>query len=361
MNPKIGFVGLGRMGTNMVLHLLEQGVDVVAYNRTWEATKELKSMLPKKPSKDLGEFTGVKDIKALVKALPAQKIIWLMIAAGKPVDDVVEELEKAGLKKDDIVIDGGNSHYRDSVRREKSLNKKGVHYIDCGTSGGLTGARGGACLMLGGEEFVIEELAWLWDSLAAPAGGCDDGDCEDCAQDYSKEKGENSDCCGGKGDCCSGGLASPNPSVDGGGGWLRVGSSGAGHYVKMVHNGVEYGMNQALGEGFEVLSKAPYTFNLSQIADLWNHGSIVRGYLVSLLVQAFGEDPKLSKLTGKVGGGESGEWAYQEARDRIVMTPVLKESLYARKDSHKHPGFVSKVVSALRRGYGGHTEAKASE
>lgn len=285
MTHQLGFIGLGRMGSNMVLHLREQGIEVVSYNRT--------------PTKE----ASVSTVDDLVQKLSSPRVIFLMVSAAA-VDDVIGKLT---LTMGDIVIDGGNCYYKDSVRRAGELQSKGIHFIDCGVSGGLEGARHGACLMIGGEKDVVKHLDWLWDAM---------------------------------------------------GSWDYFGPSGAGHFVKMVHNGVEYGMNQALGEGFEILSKGPYDLDFAKIAHNWSHGSVVRGWLVELLAKAFDTDPKLDEYSGKVGGGETGRWTLDTAKELGVDAEVLEEALEAREKSQKNPTFAGKVVSALRAGYGGHKEPK---
>lgn len=294
MRHQIGFVGLGKMGRNMVLRLRSLGVDVVAYNRT--------------PLADVSVAT-VPAIDELVRALSAPRVIWLMIPNGKPIDEVIEQVMNAGVSSGDTIIDGGNTFYKDTVRRSAALGDKGIHFIDCGTSGGLDGALTGACLMLGGEEAVVSGLSWLWDALAVP------------------------------------------------GGWSHMGPSGAGHFVKMVHNGVEYGMNEALGEGFDILANGPYHLDLVKIAKTWNRGSIVRSYLVELLERALEDDPRLEGFTGKVGGGQTGTWTANAARELGIDASVINDALRAREKSRTKPTFGSKVVSALRRQYGGHEEA----
>jgi 6-phosphogluconate dehydrogenase len=302
MTHQIGFIGLGKMGKNMVLHLLEQGIEVVAYNRTREKTDELKQEVP--------QVTIAYTIQDLVSQLPAPRIVWLMVPNGQPVDDVLHQLISFGIQKGDIVIDGGNTYYKDTVRRAKELAAKGITYLDCGTSGGLTGARNGACLMVGGEPEAVKTLDWLWKAAAVKDG------------------------------------------------FGYFGPSGAGHFVKMVHNGVEYGMNQAIGEGFEILSKGPYTLDFSKVAHTWSHGSVVRSWLVELLAEAFDTDPKLDEYTGKVGGGETGKWTLEAAREFGVDAAVMNDAAKARETSMTKPTFSGKVVSALRAGYGGHKEPK---
>lgn len=291
MSHQLGFIGLGRMGKNMVARLREQGIDVVAYNRT-----------------PVPEAT-VGSINELIAKLSAPRVIFLMVSASA-VDEVIPSL---ALQPGDTIIDGGNCYYKDTIRRAKDLETKGVHYIDCGTSGGLEGARNGACLMLGGEEDVVQDLTWLWNALASLA-----------------PEAERS--------------------------WEYFGPAGAGHFVKMVHNGVEYGMNQAIGEGFEILSKGPYPLDFARVAHNWSHGSVVRGWLVELLAQAFESDPKLAGFEGKVGGGQTGKWTVDTAKELGVEAIVLEDALIAREKSQTKPTFAGKVVSALRAGYGGHKE-----
>lgn len=302
MSHTVGFVGLGRMGRNMVLRLGEQGVGVVAFNRTTDKTLEL--------AREASHVTAAVTPKELVSHLSPPRIVWMMVPNGQPIDEVIAALLEGGLTSGDYLIDGGNTYYKDSVRRHKELSAKGIHYIDCGTSGGLEGARTGACLMLGGEKSDIDALFWLWEALATK------------------------------------------------GGWAHFGPAGAGHFVKMVHNGVEYGMNQALGEGFEILSKGPYELDYAKVARTWNHGSVVRSWLVELLGAAFEKDPKLDSYTGKVGGGETGKWTMEAAHEFNVDAAVIAASAEARIKSVKNPTFSGKVVSALRAGYGGHTEPK---
>lgn len=330
MLKTIGFIGLGRMGKEMVLHLLEEGWKVVAFNRSREKTEELKKEFQKlqslkPPSFRWGELVDVYSLEELISALVSPRIIWLMVEAGQAVDEVIfgknyllgmhVHGEKgilglaSHLEKGDILIDGGNSFYKDSQRRFEELEKRGIHFLDVGTSGGLEGAREGACLMIGGEKEVYQKLEPLFQALAGEKGG-----------------------------------------------YAYFGVSGAGHFVKMVHNGVEYGMLQAIGEGFEILSKSKYHFDLYQIASNWNKGSVVRGWLMELLEKALKKDASLSRFSGTVGGGTTGEWTVQTAKELKVEVPVLKKSLEARKKSKKKPNFAGKVISALRYEFGGHKE-----
>lgn len=305
MSQKIGFVGLGKMGKNMVLHLLDGGIDVVAYNRTREAAEAFVREQPHWGA----HLTPAFPIKEFVTKLSPPRIVWIMVSAGEPVDAVIRELLQEGLRSGDTIIDGGNSNYHDSVRRARELKSKSIQFIDCGTSGGLDGARNGACLMLGGDEPAVKNLAWLWTSLAIRDG------------------------------------------------WAYMGPSGAGHFVKMIHNGIEYGIDEAIAEGFEILAKSPYKLDLKKIADTYAHGSIIRGYLIDTLAAVLGKDATLSGFTGRVGGGETGTWALAVARELGVEAKVLEKAVQARVVSRANPTFASKVVSALRAAYGGHKEA----
>ncbi|MCL4339232.1 decarboxylating 6-phosphogluconate dehydrogenase [Patescibacteria group bacterium] len=309
---KLGFIGLGRMGHAMVLHLLEQGVDVVVFNRTAgkidALSQEAESVKHKAESS--GKLITAYTIDEMIKWLDKPRIIWLMVPQGKPVDEMMEKLLSAGIGKEDILIDGGNSFYKDSIRRYQQLKEKGVHFLDIGTSGGLEGARNGACVMVGGDKKIYEKVRPVLEKVAIHDGA------------------------------------------------TYMGPSGAGHFVKMVHNGVEYGMLESLGEGFEILFNGPYQLNFEEIAKNWSHGSVVRGWLVELLERAFAADPKLEKIEGVIGGGTTGGWTIEIAKELNVSAPVIADSLEVRKKSLSKPTFSGKVVAALRREFGGHEVKK---
>ncbi len=235
-----------------------------------------------------------------------------MVPHGTPVDEMIEKLLEAGVTKGDIIIDGGNSFYKDSVRRYELLKEKGINYLDIGTSGGLEGARNGACMMVGGDAKIYKKVEPIL-KLAAMGNGV-----------------------------------------------AYFGQAGAGHFVKMVHNGVEYGMLQAIGEGFELLEKGPYKLDLHKVAYNWIHGSVVRGWLMELLERALKADPDLSNIEGVVGGGSTGEWTVATAKELGVETPVIENSLEARIKSLEKPTFSGKVVATLRNQFGGH-EVKRRE
>lgn len=297
---KIGFIGLGRMGFNMALNLKGHKVGVVAYNRNPEPLKEIKKK----------KVEVAFSIEEIMKKLPKQKIIWIMVTAGKPVDDVIEEILPY-LNKNDIVIDGGNSFYKDSVRRYNYLKNKKIDFLDIGTSGGLSGARNGACLTIGGDEKIFRKIEPVCKAISVKDG------------------------------------------------YAYVGPSGAGHFVKMVHNGIEYSLLQAYGEGFELLFKCPYkNLDFEKISKTWKNGSIIRSYLVELAETAFKKDSKLNKIEGVVGGGETGQWAVETALEFGVDVGTIKLALEERKKSQSNPRFAGKVVAALRNEFGGHQIVK---
>lgn len=290
-----GVVGLGRMGGGMVRNLLRSGIRPVAYDRNPEAMREFEAE----------GVVVVQDVADLPARLDRPRVIWMMVPAGEAVDQVIAAL-RPGLEKGDVLIDGGNSHYRDSMRRAAALEAEGAHYLDCGSSGGMEGALNGMCLMVGGNTEAFTLARPLLEAISQP-----------------------------------GGLA-------------HVGPSGAGHYVKMVHNAIEYGMLQAIGEGFELIEAAPFDLDKVQIANLWNHGSVIRSWLIELAARAFAKDPHLEGLHGHVGGGSTGSWAVREAWERGVPFTTIATAFSARLRSRQEDSFAAKVVSALRWEFGGH-------
>lgn len=292
---KLGFIGLGKMGFNMVQRLINHGHEVVVWNNTPEPINEL-------AEKGAVAADSVED---LVNKLPDKKIVWLMVPAGKPVDENIAELSKY-LKKDDIIIDGGNSYWKDSQSRNNKISEKEIHYLDCGTSGGVWGLQNGYCLMYGGNEEAAKYAEPIFKSLAP----------------------EN--------------------------GYVYCGQSGTGHLVKMVHNGIEYGMMQAYAEGFEILEKTPFNINITKVADAWQYGSVVRSWLLELAVNAFKEDPKLEKIKDYVSDSGEGRWTVQTAIDFDVPAHVITTSLYNRFQSRQEESFAMKVLASLRNQFGGH-------
>jgi 6-phosphogluconate dehydrogenase len=292
---KIGFIGLGKMGFNMVQRLLNDGHEMVVWNRTAATVAEIAKK---------GAIASA-SVKELTEKLPGRKVVWLMVPAGKPVDDNLDLLLTL-LNKEDIIIDGGNSYWRDTQVRAQRAESHGVHYLDCGTSGGVWGLQNGYCLMYGGNREAAEYAAPLFKSLAPEHGS------------------------------------------------VYCGASGTGHMVKMVHNGIEYGMMQAYAEGFEILEKAPYDLDLAKIADAWQYGSVVRSWLLELAVAALKKDPKLEQLKGYVQDSGEGRWTVQTAIDFNVPAHVITASLFTRFQSRQEESYAMKMLAALRNQFGGH-------
>lgn len=299
---RIGMIGLGRMGANLARRLLQQHHEVVVHNRTPEKIRELSS------EGAISAFT----LEDLVSRLASPRIVWLMVPAGNPVEEMLRNLS-GKLSQGDILVDGGNSHYRDSMRHYEQLKSKGIHFLDAGTSGGVWGLQEGYCLMVGGEKDVFHTAEPVFQALAPPDG------------------------------------------------YAYMGPPGAGHFVKMIHNGIEYGMLQAYGEGFEVLAGSSYSLDLPRIAKLWNQGSVVRSWLLELAARAFEKDPKLSKISGYVEDSGEGKWTIQEAMEKNIPVPVITLSLLERFRSRQADSFSAKVIAALRNEFGGHpvTSAKS--
>jgi 6-phosphogluconate dehydrogenase len=293
---RVAMIGLGKMGGNMTARLLKKGHEVVAFDRSAEAVKHAASLGAKSAS----------DLKAVVAALQSPRVVWIMVPAGAPVDETIETLVPM-LAKGDVIIDGGNSRYTDSLRRAKSLESRGIDFVDAGTSGGVWGLENGYCLMVGGSDRAISICEPLFTALSEP------------------------------------------------GGYAHVGPPGAGHYVKMVHNGIEYGLLQAYAEGYEILHASKnFRLDLAQIAALWNHGSVVRSWLNELAEIAFKKDNDLTTLKGWIADSGEGRWTVQEATDLDVPAPVIALSLIMRLRSRQEDSFGGKVIAALRNEFGGH-------
>ena len=314
---QIGVIGLGRMGANIALRLMRHGHDVVAYDRDPAAGEAL--------ARD-GATAG-RDIDDLVTRLDPPRTVWVMLPAGEATESAIAELG-ALLEPGDAVIDGGNTFWRDDLRRAKELKARGIHHLDVGTSGGLLGRERGYCLMIGGEAAVVERLAPIFAALS-PGGG----------------------------------VAPPTASQ----GWLHVGPNGAGHFVKMVHNGIEYALMQAFAEGFQILQETDsaalpaeerFSLDIAGIAELWRHGSIVSSLLLDVIAEALHDDARLADLSGVVGDTGEGRWTIETAIERGIPTMALATALNARFRSRRQPNFADKLISAMRRGFGGHSEAK---
>lgn len=300
MIMQIGLVGLGKMGFNLAMNFKTQGHMVVA--------QDVDATLVASAAKE--GIRAVSTLPDLCAAFEDKKWIWLMVPAGIVVDQVIAELLPL-LSKGDIIIDGGNSFYKDSVRRYEMLKQHGIGFLDCGTSGGTSGARNGACTMIGGDAAVYTQVASLFKDISIP-GGC-----------------------------------------------LYVGPAGSGHFIKMVHNGIEYGMMQSIAEGFEVMANSEYDIQYEKVAKLFNHGSVIRGWLMELTENAFRKDARLDAIKGVMHSSGEGKWTLQTALDMGVPTPVIALSVMMRYRSQMENTFSGKVVAALRNEFGGHPVEKA--
>ncbi|MED3936117.1 phosphogluconate dehydrogenase (NAD(+)-dependent, decarboxylating) [Priestia megaterium] len=293
---KIGLIGLGKMGYNLSLNLMDNRHEVVAYDVNKEAVEKLANE----------GATGAFTVEELVNELPpSPKVVWIMVPAGEVTENVITELKEL-LSEGDIIIDGGNSNYKESVRRAQDLQEKGIYFFDVGTSGGMEGARNGACTMIGGDAEVFRTIEPVFNDICV----------------------EN--------------------------GFMYAGKSGSGHFLKMVHNGVEYGMMQSIAEGFEVLEKSQFDFDYEAVARVWNNGSVVRSWLMELTENAFSKDPKLDSIKGVMQSSGEGKWTVETALDLQTATPVIALSLMMRYRSLEEDTFTGKVVAALRNEFGGH-------
>lgn len=293
---QLALIGLGKMGYNLALNLRNHGHQVVAHDRSTDLTAKIAAETGIAAAHSLAE---------LCASTAPRRVVWLMVPSGHIVDEVIEGL-LPHLAPGDILIDGGNSNFNDSVRRYHALKAKGIDFLDCGTSGGTSGALHGACTMIGGEREVYDFCRPIFDDISLP------------------------------------------------GGTQYIGGPGAGHFTKMVHNGIEYGMMQAIAEGFEVLEKSSYDIDFQKVAELWNHGSVVRSWLMELTANAFAKDPHLDSIRGVMHSSGEGKWTLETALDLGVPTPVIALSLLMRYRSQQDDTFTGKVVAALRNEFGGH-------
>src|SRR2546423_9943556 len=292
---QLGLIGLGRMGSGMTRRLMQGGHQLVVYDRSPQAVAAVAS----------GGAVGAATLKDLGQTLRPPRIFWLMIPAGPPVDDTIQRLP-AVLSPGAVMVDGGNSNYKASIRRAEALRSQQVEFLDTGVSGGIWGLKVGFNLMVGGNESVMNWYEPIFKTLA-PADG-----------------------------------------------YAYAGPSGAGHYAKMVHNGIEYSMLQSYAEGFEILKAAPFNFDLVQLARLWNHGSVIRSWLLELAQAAFERDPELAHIKGYVEDSGEGRWTLEEALAHAVPAPALAMSLFMRYRSRQEDSFSAKVLAALRNEFGGH-------
>jgi 6-phosphogluconate dehydrogenase len=300
---QLGFIGLGKMGGNMV-HRIHRDSDhqVVAFDFDAEAVKEAES----------NGATGADGLEGLVSKLEAPRAVWIMVPAGDPTEQTVQKLAEL-LESGDMIVDGGNTRWTDDIRRAEALRSQGIHYVDVGTSGGVWGLEVGYCMMVGGPKEAVDRLSPVLDVLAPP---------------HSDEWGP---------------------------GWGHMGDAGAGHYVKMVHNGVEYGIMQAYAEGFELFSKSEFGLDNEQIAKLWMQGSVVRSWLCELAARAFEQEGNdLASIKGWVADSGEGRWTIQDAIDKDVPAPVITAALFARFTSREEGDYTNRVLAALRNQFGGH-------
>ncbi|CBE67563.1 MAG: decarboxylating 6-phosphogluconate dehydrogenase [Candidatus Methylomirabilis oxygeniifera] len=324
---QLGVIGLGKMGANMVRRLMRGGHECVVFDANSDRVRALAQE----------GATAAKSLDEFVRALTTPRAAWVMVPAGEATEQIVMALSQR-METDDIIIDGGNSYYKDDVRRAKALQARGVQYVDVGTSGGIWGLERGYCLMIGGQAGAVERLKPIFKTLAP---GPDD---------IPRTPGRQQ----------SGGTTED--------GYLHCGPVGAGHFVKMVHNGIEYGLMQAFAEGFDILRNAlsldlpeeyRYDLNTADIAEVWRHGSVVSSWLLDLTATALAEDPTLSNYTGFVQDSGEGRWTIMAAIEEAVPADVLSASLYARFRSRQEHTFAEKLLSAMRQKFGGHVERPA--
>lgn len=296
----IGMVGLGKMGLNLALNLKHSGHIVWGFDLSSEAKKN-------------AEEQGIPTVDHLDELVEIETLhtVWVMVPAGNPTDTVLAELLEK-MHPNDILIEGGNSNYRDSIRRAELAKNKGIKFLDVGTSGGTSGANQGACLMIGGNRNAFEQV-------------------EQVFKDVTVENG-----------------------------YFYAGESGSGHFLKMVHNGIEYGMMQSIGEGFQILEQSDYDFDLAAVAKVWNNGSVIRSWLMELSENAFNQDPNLDDIRGMVAASGEAKWTVETALEMEVPAPVIALSLMMRNRSQEVDSFSAKVVAALRNGFGGHEVVKTS-
>ena len=309
---QVGMIGLGRMGANMVRRLLRGGHQCVVHDVSAAAVEALARE----------GATGAASVDDFVARLAPPRVVWLMVPAAA-VDATLETIAPR-LAAGDVIVDGGNSYYRDDIARAARLAPRGLHYVDCGTSGGVWGLERGYCLMIGGEPEIVARLDPLFRTLAPGRSAAPPTPGRPARRGTAEE------------------------------GYLHCGPHGAGHFVKMVHNGIEYGMLQAYGEGFEIMHASEYDLDLHRISQIWQHGSVVRSWLLELAELAFAKEPDLKSVRGYVDDSGEGRWTVQEAIEKSVPAPVITLSLLARFNSRQEESFSAQVIAALRNEFGGH-------
>ena len=325
---QIGIVGLGRMGSNIAKRLMSRGHKVVAFDHSAQAVQSISG----------AGATGVSSLKDMVAALAAPRVFWIMLPAGKPTEETVAALGGL-LSRGDAVIDGGNSYFKDDIRRGKALREKGIDYLDVGTSGGVWGFERGYCMMIGGDKPAVERLDPIFAALAPGLGSI---------PRTPDRKGD--------------------PRVEQG--YIHAGPIGSGHFVKMVHNGIEYGLMEAYAEGFDVLrgrtspelaEDERFTLNTADIAEVWRRGSVISSWLLDLTAIALAKSPNLDEFTGSVDDSGEGRWTIAAAMDEAVPVPVLSAALFTRFSSRIGHTFGEKLLSAMRNEFGGHIESNAKD
>jgi 6-phosphogluconate dehydrogenase len=323
---QLGMIGLGRMGGNIVRRLMKQGHTTVIYDKDPKAVAALGA----------DGSIGASALEDFVKKLEKPRTAWVMLPAGKITETTIEALAKL-MDKDDVIIDGGNTFWQDDVRRGKALKEKGIHYIDVGTSGGVWGIERGYCMMIGGDKKVVARLDPIFKTLAPGIG------------DIDRTKGREG----------------RDPRIEQG--YIHAGPVGSGHFVKMVHNGIEYGLMQAYAEGFDILKNADidalpedhrFTLDIADIAEVWRRGSVIPSWLLDLTSSALAENATLDEYSGFVEDSGEGRWTVNAAIDEAVPAEVLTAALYTRFRSRKDHTFAEKILSAMRAGFGGHKEPK---
>lgn len=296
---KLAMIGLGKMGYNLAVNLIDHGHEVVAHDVDMDVVDKIT---------EEGAIKAT-SLEEVVQKLESPRVIWLMIPAGDVTESVLSSLEPL-LEEGDIIIEGGNSNYKDSIRRGTKLLEKGIHFLDCGTSGGVDGARNGICTMIGGDKEIFSSIEPIFKDTAV----------------------EN--------------------------GYLYAGKLGSGHFLKTIHNGIEYGMMQSIAEGFDILEKSEFDYDFESVAKVWNHGSVIRSWLMELTENAFSKDPKLDGIKGVMNSSGSGQWTVEHALELQVAAPVITMSLLMRYRSLEDDTFTGKVVAALRNEFGGHEVVK---
>lgn len=323
---QLGIIGLGRMGGNIARRLMLNGHTTVVYDRDEASRGALANE----------GATAVADLAELVKALDAPRAVWVMLPAGAPTEDTIQMLSQL-LEPDDVIIDGGNTFYKDDIRRAQELTDKSLHYVDVGTSGGVWGLERGYCMMIGGEKAIVERLDPLFATLAPGIG------------EIPRTRDRKSD----------------DDRAEHG--YIHAGPAGSGHFVKMIHNGIEYGMMQAFAEGFDLLKQKNsehlppeqrFDLNTADIAEVWRRGSVVSSWLLDLTADALASDPQLDAFSGSVADSGEGRWTIEAAIEQAVPVPVLSSALFARFRSRQTSSYADKMLSAMRFGFGGHKEPK---